>query len=119
MGALCSHLCWRTLLRWFPDLSNSYAQIDNRNKSIGSNKSSAPSSEQAALKRAKEKDAVRQATKDARNEHFQSVVDQDIEIRDSIATTMQARVQSSERLSRAFEMIAIATLTASLPFGAA
>lgn len=57
---------------------------------------------------------MRQATKDARNEHFQSVVDQDIEIRDSIATTMQARVQSSERLSRAFEMIAIATLTANL-----
>lgn len=57
---------------------------------------------------------MRQAAKDTRNAHFQDIVDKDIEIRDNIATTMQARAASSDRLSRAFEMIAIAHLTQTL-----
>lgn len=46
-------------------------------------------------------------------------MDQDIEIRDSISASMQARVQSSERLSRALELMAVAALSQSIGADAA
>lgn len=42
-----------------------------------------------------------------------------MEIRDSISASMQARVQSSERLSRALELMAIASLSQSIGADAA
>lgn len=81
---------------------------------MGSNKAGQPGNEQAALARAKEKDAVRVAVKDARNAHFQDIVDKDIAIRDSLAASMQSRNANSDRMSRAFEMIAVATLCKTL-----
>jgi hypothetical protein len=70
--------------------------------------------EQAALQHVKEKEGVRTAVKDSRNAHFQDIVDRDIDVRDSIAASMQARSAGSDRIGRAFEMLAIATITQTL-----
>jgi len=63
--------------------------------------------EQAVLQRCKEKE-------DARNAHFQDLVDKDTEIRSSLAASVEARTASADRTSRAFELLGMAMLAKSL-----
>ena len=80
-------------------------QIDGRARSLGSNRDGQPANEQAALQRVKEKEGVRTAVKDARNAHFQDIVDRDIDVRDSIAASMQARSAGSDRIALAHPQV--------------
>ena len=90
-------------------------QIDSRQDSLGTGKKATqPSDEQAVLQRAKKKEAVRGAAKEARNSHFQELVDKDAEIRGSLATSIEARNASADRMGRAFEMMAMALLSKTL-----
>ena len=57
---------------------------------------------------------MRNTAKDARNAHFQELVDKDAEIRSSLATSIEARTASGDRIGRAFEMVAMALLSKTL-----
>jgi hypothetical protein len=91
------------------------AQIDARQDSLGTgDNASQPANEQAALLRAKTKEAVRNKAKDARNAHFQELVDKDSEVRSSLVASMEARNASADRMGRAFEMLAMAMMAKTL-----
>jgi len=91
------------------------SQIDARQDSLGTGDSaSQPSNEQAALQRAKKKETVRNGAKDARNAHFQELVDKDSEVRSSLVATMEARNATADRMGRVFEVLAMAMMSKSL-----
>jgi hypothetical protein len=51
--------------------------------------------------------------------HFQELVDKDAEIRSSLATSIEARTASGDRIGRAMEMMALALLSKTLGADAA
>ena len=57
---------------------------------------------------------MRNTANDARNAHFQELVDKDAEMRSSLATSIEARTASGDRIGRAMEMMALALLSKTL-----